>query len=103
MANNRNYATIRSTSEFQSLVPPLVMIADAEIPTAQLLRGVCFPLMGEPVDGGELDGTRYSGQVRQHSAGGFDRADLGRVANQNELATVGGGVGEGGQVGGVQH
>jgi signal transduction histidine kinase len=37
---NQNYAPIRSTSQFQSLVPPLVMIADAEIPTAQLLRGV---------------------------------------------------------------
>lgn len=40
MSNNQSYASIRSTSQFQSLVQPLVMIADAEIPTAQLLRGV---------------------------------------------------------------
>lgn len=37
---NQNYAPIRSISQFQSVVPPIVMIADAEIPTAQLLRGV---------------------------------------------------------------
>lgn len=38
--NNQSYAPIRSTAQFQSLGPPLVMIADAEIPTAELLRGV---------------------------------------------------------------
>jgi signal transduction histidine kinase/CheY-like chemotaxis protein len=40
MPDNQSYSPIRSTSQFPSLVPPLVMIADAEIPTAQLLRGV---------------------------------------------------------------